>query len=135
MSALTRCRLQLNNPCRGAGFMVGLAASLFAVWFQILLLATISLAPIGIDPVGNVPICHADDDGQPARHTPDQPRHECALCVTCLAHASLLAIVTSGIAFPDRPVIVVRKLTVVYARAPPVRSIAAAQPRAPPALI
>jgi hypothetical protein len=69
---------------------VGFTASLLAVWCQILLLATISPMPLDISagPVGDVPICHADDGTGPAQQKPDHPARDCALCVICLSQAS-----------------------------------------------
>ena len=116
---------------------VGFAASLLAVWCQILLLATISLAPldIGAGPVGDVPICHADDGTQPAQQKPDHPAHDCALCVICLSHASPLAILAPPPQLPERQSVATARRAAAYPRAPPVRLVAAAQPRGPPSLI
>jgi hypothetical protein len=116
---------------------VGFAASLLAVWCQILLLATISLAPLDISagPVGDVPICHADEGTQPAQQKPDHPAHDCALCVICLSHASPLAILAPRPTLPERRPMPIVRLEAAYPRAPPVRLVAAAQPRGPPSLI
>ena len=83
---------------------VGFAASLLAVWCQILLLATISLTPLDISagPVGDVPICHADDGAQPAQQKQDHPAHDCALCVICLSHASALSLLSPMPTLPER---------------------------------
>ena len=58
----------------------GFAASLLAVLCQIILLAPISLPPfaIGADPIGNAPICHADDETQPS-----QPPEKSITTVRC----------------------------------------------------
>jgi hypothetical protein len=116
---------------------IGFAASAFAVWCQVLLLATISLSPlaIGAAPIGNIPICHTDGGSEPARQTPGQPPHDCALCVVCLAHASPPAILPPTPTLPDRRPIAVVRLDAAHPRAPPVQLIAAAQPRGPPSLI
>jgi hypothetical protein len=116
---------------------IGFAASLLAVCCQILLLATISLAPIAIaaDPLGSVPICHLADGTQPAPQTPVQPSHRCALCAICLAHALPSAILAPTPTLPDRQSITVVRLDAAHPRAPPVRLVAAAQPRGPPSLI
>jgi hypothetical protein len=115
---------------------IGFAASLLAVWCQILLLATISLSPlaIGAGPAGSVPICHADDGTQPAQQKPDHPAHDCALCVLCLSHASPLAILAPPPQLPERQSVVTARRAAAYPRAPPVRLVAAAQPRGPPSL-
>jgi hypothetical protein len=116
---------------------IGFAASLLAVCCQILLLATISLAPIavGADPLDSVPICHIADGTQPAQQTPTPPSHRCALCAICLAHALPSAILAPTPTLPDRQSITVVRLDAAHPRAPPVRLIAAAQPRGPPSLI
>ena len=84
--------------------MTGFAASLLAAWCQILLLATISLAPleIGTGP-GHFPICHADGETQPAKQKPALPAHDCAQCVLCLSQASPLAILSPAPMLPERP--------------------------------
>ena len=116
---------------------MGFAASLLAVWCQILFLATISLAPLDISaaPLGDVPICHADEGTQPARQKPDHPAHDCALCVICLSHASPLATLVPRPTLPERRSTPIVRLEAAYPRAPPVRLVAAAQPRGPPSLI
>ena len=116
---------------------VGFAASLLAAWCQILLLATISLAPLDISagPVGDVPICHADDATQPAQQKPDHPAHDCALCVICLSHASAPSLLPPRPTLPERGSTPIVRLEAAYPRAPPVRLVAAAQPRGPPSLI
>ena len=116
---------------------VGFAASLLAVWCQILFLATISLAPLDISagPLGDVPICHADEGTRPAQQKPDHPAHDCALCVICLSHASPLATLAPMPTLPERRSTPIVRLEAAYPRAPPVRLVAAAQPRGPPSLI
>src|SRR4051794_28658908 len=81
---------------------IGFAASLLAVWCQVLLLATVSLAPltIGGDRAENIPICHADDGTQPGQQKPEPPAHDCAQCVLCLSHTTALAVLS---AVPTRP--------------------------------
>ena len=117
--------------------MLGFAASMLAVCCQILLLATISLAPLAVaaDPLGNAPICHAEDAGQQAPHAPTQPAHNCALCAICLAHAAPVAIVAPALALPERQFVATVRLVAAQPRAPPVLLRAAAQPRGPPSLI
>jgi hypothetical protein len=114
----------------------GFAASFLAVWCQILLLATISLAPLDVSagPVGSVPICHADDGTQPAQQKPDRPAHDCALCVICLSHAWPVAILAPTPQLPERQSVLPVRCAAAYPRAPPVRLVAAAQPRGPPPL-
>ena len=116
---------------------IGFAASLVAVCCQILLLATISLAPLGLgaDPFGNAPICHAQDGTPPAAPAPGQRAHDCALCAICLAHASPLAILPSTPTRPGRQIVTPVRLTAAQPHAPPVRLPTAAEPRGPPSLI
>jgi hypothetical protein len=115
---------------------IGFAASLLAVWCQIVLLATISLAPLtaASAPLGSFPICHADasEETQPAQQTPDHHTHDCVLCAICLAHALPLAIVTPPATLPVRHSVAAVRLDAARARAPPVRLVTAAQPRGPP---
>jgi len=118
----------------------GLAASLLAVWCQILLVATIAVAPFAMaaDPLAGAPICHVatdSDSGQPAQHKPNHPCHDCVLCVLCLAHASAVPILPTTPTLPERRSIATVRLDTGQPRAPPVRPVAAAQPRGPPSLI
>ena len=115
---------------------IGFAASLLAVWCQILLLATISLTPMGAgaDPVGNLPICHGDDGSQPAPE-PSQTDHNCAFCVCCVSHALPLAILSPVQVVPYRQSVASVRLYTAQPRAPPVRLVSAAQPRGPPSTI
>jgi hypothetical protein len=129
-------------PRAGLRPTIGFAASLLAVCCQILLLATISLAPLAVaadpfaaDPFANVPICHLEDGTQPAQQTPGQPAHNCALCAICLAHALPSPILSPTPALPVRHSITIVRLDAAQPRAPPFRRPAAAQPRGPPSLI
>jgi hypothetical protein len=116
---------------------IGFAASMVAVWCQILLLATISLAPLAVsaNPLGNAPICHAQDGTPPAAPAPGQPAHDCVLCAICLAHAPPLAILPPTPTLPGRQIVTPVRLAAAQPRAPPLRLPAAAQPRGPPSLI
>jgi hypothetical protein len=116
---------------------VGFAASLLAVWCQILLLATISLSPLDISagPVDDVPICHADDGTGPAQQKPDHPTHDCVLCVICLSHASAPSLLSPGPTLPERQSAPIVRLEAPYPRAPPIQLTLAPQPRGPPSLI
>jgi hypothetical protein len=113
--------------------MIGLAASVVAVWCQILLLASISLVPLAVggDPLGGVPICHLADGRQPA---PGAPAHRCVLCAICLAHALPSAILSPSPALPERNVTALVRAEAAQPRAPPLRLVSAAQPRGPPSL-
>ncbi|MFI4979863.1 MAG: DUF2946 family protein [Nevskiales bacterium] len=118
----------------------GLAASLLAVWCQILLVATIAAAPFAVaaDPLAGAPICHVateSDNGPPAQHKPNHPSHHCVLCVLCLAHASAVPILAATPNLLERRSIATVRLDAAQPRAPPVRPVAAAQPRGPPSLI
>src|SRR5690242_1135203 len=116
---------------------VGFAASLLAVWCQILLIATLSLSPLDISggPVGDVPICHGDDGTGPAQQKPDRPARDCALCVICLSHASAPSILSPMPTLPERRSTPVVRLAAAYPRAPPIQLTLAPQPRGPPPLI
>jgi hypothetical protein len=122
---------------RGLKPAIGFAGSLFAVWCQILLLATASLTPLAIDavPVGNVPICHADEGTQPAQQKPGHAAHDCALCVLCVSHTLPLALLPPTPTLPDQHSVAAVRLDAAQPRAPPVGLVAAAQPRGPPSLI
>src|SRR5271156_964752 len=113
---------QTTEARRGLRPMIGFAASLFAVWCQILLLATISLASptIAPDPLDGVPICHLADGTQPAQQTPVQPPHRCALCAICLAHALPSAVLSPAPTLPERHLIGAMRPGEAQPRAPPV---------------
>jgi hypothetical protein len=117
--------------------MIGFAASLFAVWCQVLLLAAISLAPVGAwaQQVGNPPICRTDDGSRPAQHRPGHPAHNCVLCVACASSALPLGTLPPTPKLPDRQFVAGVRLKITQPRAPPLRLVAAAQPRGPPSPI
>jgi hypothetical protein len=140
MIASICCRPRPNSSRCTAGLItvVGYTASLLAVWCQVVLLAITSIASIAVgavDPVGSAPVCRARDEGQPPDPKPARSGHECALCVLCLTNTPPLTHLTPGPTFPDRHVVIIRRLTAAYPRAPPLRLIAASQPRGPPTLI
>lgn len=114
--------------------LIGFAASLLAVWCQVLLLGTLSLAPLqaAFDPTGDPPLCHADGGSQP--NAPDQPAHDCVLCVVCVTHAVPVAILSPTPVFAPRVIVAAVRHPAARPRAPPLRPVAAAQPRGPPAL-
>ncbi len=116
---------------------LGFAASLLAVWCQILLLATMSLVPAAMadDPLGNIPVCHIHDGTSPAQPPPAQPAHNCALCALCMAQAVLLAILPPTQALPEQQSVATTQPGMAQPHAPPVRRLVAAQPRGPPSLI
>src|SRR5271165_2223456 len=101
---------------------IGFATSLLAVWCQILLLATISLAPLTIDPdpLASVPICHTEDGTAPAQQEPLHGTHDCALCVLCLSHNSSLAILSLPPALPAHHSVAIVRRDAAQPRAPPV---------------
>ena len=118
---------------------IGIFLSSLGASCQILLLATVSLAPLDAigDPLAGFPICHVGADGttDPGRHAPMHHTHDCALCAICLAHASPLAIVSAAPLLPARRSIDQGQLNAAYQRAPPVRPVEAFRPRGPPVLI
>ena len=117
--------------------MIGLAASLLAVCCQILLLASISLAPVIVagGPLDTIPLCHVDDATPAPQPGPGQPTHHCALCAICLAQALPPAILAPPPTLPERHGIALQRPDSAQPRAPPVRRLVAAQPRGPPSLI
>jgi hypothetical protein len=137
--ATVRQALQQNTtaPCQGLKPMIGFAASLFAVWCQVLLLATISLAPPSVEarPVANPPICHTDRGSQPAQRHPGHPAHNCVLCVVCVSSASPLGTLPLMPILPERQFVASARGKVTQPQAPPLRLVAAAQPRGPPSPI
>jgi hypothetical protein len=124
-------------PCQGLKPIIGFAASLLAVWCQVLLLAAISLAPLGAEaqPVGNPPICHTDRGSQPAPHQPSHPAHNCVVCVVCVSSASPLGTLPPTPMLPDRQSVAGALLKVTQPGTPPLQLVAAAQPRGPPSPI
>lgn len=116
---------------------VRFAVTLLAAWCQIIVVAALPLAPLaaGLDPLGNVPICHADaDGGQPPPAPPAHGGHDCVLCVLCVSHALPLALLSPTPTLPDRHSVAPVRLDAAQPRAPPLRLMAAAQPRGPPSL-
>jgi DUF2946 family protein len=117
----------------------GLAASMFAVWCQILFVSSLVLVPLAraADQLDDVPICHAEVDGNalPIPQKEDHSRHDCVLCVLCLSGASAAVVPASVPALPARHFAARHPLDAYRPRAPPVRLVSAAQPRGPPKLI
>jgi hypothetical protein len=120
-------------PGQGLKPMIGFAASLFAVWCQVILLVAISLAPLGAgaQPVGNAPICHTDRGSRPARQQPSHPSRNRVLCVFCVSSALPLGVVSPAPMLQRQFVADVR-LNFTQPQVPSVRLVAAAQPRGPP---
>jgi len=118
---------------------IGFFLSALGAWCQILLLATVSLAPLDAigDPPAGSPICRASADGamKPWRQAPVRHTHDCAPCPVCLTHALPLAIVSPTGSLPVRRSIDQVRLNAAYQRAPPVRPVEAFRPRGPPVLI
>jgi hypothetical protein len=110
---------------------------MFAAWCQVLLVVSLAHMPQAqaADVLECVRMCQADDDGAPAPQHQDHSDHDCVLCVMCIGHASPAALLSSPPALPDRQFTAVVLLDAYRPRAPPVRSVIAAQPRGPPPLI
>lgn len=118
-------------------FAVRFAITWLAVWCQVFLVATMPAgAPVfAADPLGNIPICRAETDS--GQHAPSRPAHEghdCALCVICQTHTSLVALPSSAPALPVQQAMAIRAREAPRARAPPSLLVLAAQPRGPPSL-
>ena len=110
----------------------GLLASLLALWCQIVLGATV-LPAVTLDPLAGAPICHATDEDR--QRQPAQPvHHDCALCVSCLAHAAFTALPPPQAPATPMPRVAITVAAVARQDAPPPRIFFAAQPRGPPAL-
>jgi len=118
---------------------IGFFLSALGAWCQILLLATVSLAPLDAagDPLAGFSICHvgADRTTDRGQHAPVHHTHDCALCAICFAHASPLAIVSAAASLPAPGPVISVGFSAAYPRAPPVHQVEAAQPRGPPVLI
>jgi len=115
---------------------IGFVLSLLGAWCQILLLATVSLAPLDAvgDPLAGAPICRASAHGatEPGRQAPVRHTHDCALCPLCVTHALPLEIVSPTPPVPARRSVGQVRLSPAYQRAPPVRPVEAFRPRGPP---
>ena len=117
---------------------VRFAVMWLAAWCQIFTVATMPLETFaaGLDPLGSVPICHADaGNQQPSPSVPSHTGHECVLCMLCQSHSGSIALL------PPTPVPVLRRAValarfdIAQPRAPPPSPTIAAQPRGPPSLI
>jgi hypothetical protein len=120
--------------------MIGVTAAWLAMWCQIVLVAAMPLGPlaVAIDPLGNVPICHAEADGGAGQPVPQQPghaNHDCVLCTLCQAQAWPVAVLSSPPALPEQQAVAIVRLDAARPRAPPLHLTFAAQPRGPPPLI
>ncbi|MBS0560183.1 MAG: DUF2946 domain-containing protein [Proteobacteria bacterium] len=122
----------------------GVAASLFAVWCQVVFLAIAWMAApapfaaSSADPLAGVPICHAGGGAAPA--TPDHqapPAHDCSACVLCVAVGShaWAPPLSAPFALPTPGLAAVARYVTARPRAPPAVFLVAAQPRGPPRLI
>ncbi len=114
--------------------MIGFGASLFAVWCQVLLLATIPLTQRGVEaqPIGNPAICRGS---QPAQHQPSHPAHNCVVCVLCVSSALPLGTLPPTPMLPDRQSVAGAPLKLTQPGTPPLQLVAGAQPRGPPSAI
>jgi hypothetical protein len=107
-----------------------------AAWCQVLVVATMPLAPLAMaaDPLGDIPICHAagpSDSGQ-RNPLPEHGQHDCALCVMCQMHGSPMALLSPAPSLPQRQTIAIVRHQTAQPRAPPFRAVLAAPPRGPP---
>ncbi|HME28154.1 MAG TPA: hypothetical protein VKI44_43690 [Acetobacteraceae bacterium] len=90
----------------------------------------------GLDPLGNVPICHADaDGGQPPPAPPTHGGHDCVLCMVCHSHGGSIGLLSPTPALPRQHAVAVVRFNTAQPRAPPPTPTIAALPRGPPPLI
>jgi hypothetical protein len=110
------------------------AVTWLAAWLQVIALAVMPLGPLAgsFDPLGAVPICHADVDGKQAPAPPQHGAHDCVLCAVCQAHGGSVMLLSSASALPGRQFIALPRSSPVQPRAPPSLNAIAAQPRGPP---
>jgi hypothetical protein len=107
-----------------------------AAWCQVLVVATVPLAPIAMaaGPLDGIPICHAPDPADTGHQTPlpDHGQHDCTLCVMCAQLHAPAAVLTPSPLLPERQIVSSVRHHAAQPRAPPVRIVFAAQPRGPP---
>src|SRR5690348_719965 len=78
--------------------VVAFALSWVAAWCQVVVVATMpwSALATSLDPLADVPICHADaqQGQQPSQPTGDS--HDCVLCAICQSHGSSAVVPVSA---------------------------------------
>jgi hypothetical protein len=117
--------------------VIHFASMWLAAWCQVLVVATMPLAPVAMaaaDPLEDIPICHASNpaNGQQIP-SPEHGPHDCALCVMCCQmHAAPAALLSPTPILPATQAVAVIRHHTAQPRAPPFRAVLAAQPRGPP---
>ena len=116
------------------------AIAWLAVWCQVVAVAAMPLGLLapGVDPLGGVPICHANhDEGRGSPRPAQQPsdEHDCVLCVVCESQHAALALPAQQPVVAERQFIAYVRFEIAQPRAPPCTFVIAAQPRGPPSLI
>src|SRR5215469_1880167 len=94
---------------------VGLFVAWLAAWCQVIALVALPMGPLvaAAGPLGDVPICHAEVDGQPAPSQPNHPQHDCVLCALCVTDKGAIAILATSPALPVRQVVAMARLDAV----------------------
>jgi hypothetical protein len=110
------------------------AVTWLAAWLQVIAFAAMPMGPFAgnFDPLGSLPICHADIDGKQAPASPSHGTHDCVLCAACQAHGGSFMLPAPVSAFPERQFVALAGSITAQPRAPPSFRYGAAQPRGPP---
>jgi hypothetical protein len=116
---------------------VAFAVAWVAAWCQVVLVATMSWSALaaGLDPLGDVPICHADAQQGQGPSQPTNDGHDCVLCAICQAHGPSAVAPASAATVPNRRTAALVDFDLPQQRAPPPLQLIAAQPRGPPSPI
>jgi len=116
---------------------VAFALAWVAAWCQVVLVATMSWSALAtsLDPLSDVPICHADaQQGQQPSHSPDDG-HDCVLCAICQSHSPFAVVPVPALVVADPYPVARSYFSLPQQRAPPPLQPVAAQPRGPPSSI
>jgi hypothetical protein len=117
---------------------VRFAVAWLAVWCQVIVVAMMPAGMLAarLDPLGEVPICHAEaDGGRPQPAPPTHAGHDCLACIICQSHGQSIALLSPTLTLPQDDVVVIAPFAAAQPRAPPPVATIAAQPRGPPSLI
>jgi Protein of unknown function (DUF2946) len=116
---------------------VAFALAWMTAWCQVVLVATMpwSALATSLNPLADVPICHADaqQGQQPSQPTGDS--HDCVLCAICQAHGPAFVDTASAPTVLSQRVAASVQFALPQQRAVPPHQLIAAQPRGPPSPI